>query len=277
MERNQILPIAIGIAAVGAVIGGTYAAMQSGQSPEPSEPVATETPTPSPTPTPAAQAPQNAPATPSPEPEEPEETPVRPSPSPTPSPEPEPEPQPETEPRPTVELQQCQTTMAVVNDPNPPLNVRSQPEVTENNIVGQLDNGRYVSVETEEAGWFKISNPVEGWIAKNRTKNGCNQKMARINFPRGQTSVTIDGELIGTGSHQYLLNAASGQTMTITSQEGALPLVFSPSDRNQSLNGQARARDRSQWRQSLPASGDYILELDSNFRGYEYTFTVEVK
>jgi serine/threonine protein kinase len=61
----------------------------------------------------------------------------------------------------------------VVSDPEPPLNVRSAPDDTLNNVVGTLENDTPLTVITEQKGWLQISSPVQGWISKNRTKNTC--------------------------------------------------------------------------------------------------------
>ena len=62
----------------------------------------------------------------------------------------------------------CKITQAVVSDPNPPLNVRSSPQVRDSEIVGKLNNNTFVSVAEEQNGWLRITDPP-GWIAKNRT------------------------------------------------------------------------------------------------------------
>ena len=40
----------------------------------------------------------------------------------------------------------CKIVMAIVDDPEAPLNVRRTPEVKDGNIVGQLNNNAFVSV-----------------------------------------------------------------------------------------------------------------------------------
>ncbi len=55
----------------------------------------------------------------------------------------------------TLQPEVCtRANMAIIADPNPPLNVRSSPRVASNNIVGQLQNGTRVSVVGEQNGWF---------------------------------------------------------------------------------------------------------------------------
>lgn len=174
----------------------------------------------------------------------------------------------------------CKITMVKIADPNPPTNVRSTPEVKPNNIVGQIENGKLVPVNTEKNGWFEISDPTQlAWISKTVTESNCNQKRQRISFPANSSSVTISDRFIGTGTHEYLLKANQGQTMTVTVNKGALPFIFTPGDgnRKQDLTGGGDYTGKKSWSGKLPATGDYVLDLDSNFKGYDYSFKVEVK
>ncbi len=193
----------------------------------------------------------------------------------TPTPTPTPTPPPIAIAPPT---QGCKITQAVVADPNPPLNVRSSPRVTDNNQVTTLNNGTFISVVGEENGWFKIDQPVSGWVSKNRTKSSCSEVSKRIQFPKNGISASVKGEIIGGGSHQYILAAAAGQTMTISKldEDSVFPTIISP-------NGQVLAGDpysdgqRTLWSGKLPSSGDYYLEMNSNFRGFKYNFLVEIR
>ncbi|MBP0006773.1 MAG: SH3 domain-containing protein [Cyanobacteria bacterium SBC] len=229
--------------------------------------VPTETPTAAPTATPTA-APT---ATPTPEPVEqsPATIPTTPTPEPTATPEPA---EPEAA---AVRVVSCLTTMARVDDPDAPLNVRSTPQVADGNIIGQLDNGVFVSIEGEEGDWWKISDPVPGWIFQNLTDSGCNEKVARVEFATNTASATLRDRFIGAGIHQYYLDAFEGQTMTLTATEGPLPLVMSPTGKE--LTGGAGMQNQLTWSGQLPQNGEYTLEFPSNFRGYEYTTTVEIQ
>lgn len=174
--------------------------------------------------------------------------------------------------------QGCKITQAVVADPDPPLNVRSSPGVTNNNQVTTLNNGTWLSVVGEENGWFKITEPVAGWVSKNRTKSSCSEVTKRIQFPKNGISAIVKGEIIGGGTHQYILGAAAGQTMTIEKldADSVFPTIVSP-------NGQVLAGDpytdghRTKWVGQLPLPGDYYLEMNSNFKGFKYNFLVEIR
>ncbi|MEB3829531.1 SH3 domain-containing protein, partial [Phormidium sp. CCY1219] len=162
---------------------------------------------------------------------------------------------------------------------NPPTNVRSTPEVAPDNIVGTLANGTYVSLSDRQNGWFKITTPVDGWISQNLTETTCASVSKRINFPPNGTRAIVKGRIIGGGSHEYILNASEGQTMTVTVIEGALPFVFPPNDpnRQRDLTGGGHYTGKDSWTGTLPATGDYLLQLDSNFRGFEYELLVSVE
>ena len=239
---------------------------------------------PDPTPTPAVGL--NGTGTPSPDPT-PEPTPSptpTPAPAPTPTPSPTPAPTPSPTPAPTpgtpqaaqVEMLRCNTTMARVDDPTAPLNVRSQPQVAEGNIVGQLDDRAWVTVVGEESGWWRISNPESGWISKNLTDSSCNEMVAQLSFPANATRVRISDRIVGAGFHEYRLEAIAQQTMTITAlNDSPLPFVRAPNGRE--ITDAASMQGRSSWTGELPATGEYILEYNSNFQGFEYETLIEIR
>ncbi len=166
--------------------------------------------------------------------------------------------------------------MAIVADPNPPLNVRSSPKVEPDNIVGNLENGTRVSVVSDRNGWFQINSPVKGWIAKNRTQSSCTRMRVRVSFASGGNSATISDRIIGGGEHQYLLRLRKGQTMSVNSNKGSFPTIIAPDGKILAGDPYTDA-DRSEWTGNLPVSGDYKLQFESNGAGFEYGFSVQVK
>ncbi|MBD1862312.1 SH3 domain-containing protein [Trichocoleus desertorum] len=180
---------------------------------------------------------------------------------------------------PAVQVENCVVTQAIAADPNPPLNIRSGPEVQSDNVVGTLKNGAWVSVVAEKDGWFQIrstdGNEVTGWVAKNRTESNCNQKTARIALPQAGGTVAIADRFVGTGSHKYVLRANQGQTLTVTNQKDVFPNILTPT--GQPLISGNYDENRQNWTGELPATGEYTLELDSNFKGYDYAFSAQVK
>jgi eukaryotic-like serine/threonine-protein kinase len=67
----------------------------------------------------------------------------------------------------------AKSCFTLVSDPESPLNVRSTPDETLDNVVSRLENETPLTVVTEQNGWLQISSPVAGWVSKKRTKNVC--------------------------------------------------------------------------------------------------------
>ncbi|HEY9808477.1 MAG TPA: SH3 domain-containing protein, partial [Halomicronema sp.] len=174
----------------------------------------------------------------------------------------------------TPKPKECKITNAKIADPNPPANVRSSPEIKPDNIVGKIENGRIVGVLAEQNNWLQISEP-QGWISKTITETECSQKTETISVNPNNNSTTINGRFIGTGSHTYLLTAKEGQTLTITVKEGALPFVISPDQKE--LTGGGDYTGKKSWTGKIPASGEYKIQFESNFKGYNYNTTVQLQ
>lgn len=168
----------------------------------------------------------------------------------------------------------CKISMAVVSDPNPPLNVRSIPQVRGSNIVGKLKNNTFVSVAEEQNGWLRITDPP-GWIAKSRTESSCSNVNQQINFLPGGDEAIVKGRIIGGGSHSYRIRARKGQTMTVRNRKDVFPQIITP--RGKLLAGDPYEGNETEWTGKVPVTGNYTLQLDSNFRGYEYEFSVELR
>ena len=168
----------------------------------------------------------------------------------------------------------CRISMAVVNDPNPPLNVRSIPQVNGSKIVGKLKNNTFVSVAQEQNGWLRITEPP-GWIAKNRTESSCPNVKQQINFLPGGDEAIVKGRIIGGGSHSYRIRAAKGQIMTVRNRKGVFPLILTQNGK--SLTGDNYTGNETEWTGKMPVTGNYTFELNSNFRGFEYEFWVKVR
>jgi Bacterial SH3 domain len=169
----------------------------------------------------------------------------------------------------------CKISMAIVNDPNPPLNVRSQPQVNGSKIVGKLKNNTFVSVAEEQNGWLRITEPVPGWIAKNRTESSCPTVKQQINFRSGGNKAIVKGRIIGGGSHSYKIYITKGQTMTVKNRKDVFPQILTPN--GQLLAGEPTTKNQTEWTGKMPVTGNYTLQLDSNFRGYEYEFSVQLQ
>jgi len=168
----------------------------------------------------------------------------------------------------------CAVKMAIVSDPESPLNVRSSPDSQGNNVVGTLDNDAFVTITTEQGGWFQIDTPLTGWIAKNRTRYSCALVDEAIELSPTQNQVMVKGEIIGSGSHQYRINLTEGQTLSLENDGKVFPRVLAPNA--QSLNEEVAGTDMKKWSTSVPNTGEYILQLDSNYRGFFYQFSLTI-
>jgi hypothetical protein len=168
-------------------------------------------------------------------------------------------------------VERCRVLMAIVKDNNPPLNVRAQPN-TQAAIVGQLQDGTFVSVKQEADGWFQIAEP-SGWIATSKTASRCGEKTEVVSFSAGESGTTISDEMLGTGSHRYKFQLGKGQTLTVRGHTGPMPALVGPDGKH--LIGMDQQSPT--WSKELSSSGEYTLEMESNFRGYKYDFEVEVK
>ena len=169
----------------------------------------------------------------------------------------------------------CQISMAVVNDSNPPLNVRSHPRVTDSKVVGTLNNNTFVSIAEAQNGWLRITDPVAGWIAKNRTESSCAQVRQEITFLPGGDEAIVKGRIIGGGSHSYIIRATKSQTMTVKNRKDVFPQILTPDGKL--LTGESYQDNQTEWTGKIPVTGNYTFQLDSNFRGYEYEFSVKVR
>ncbi len=168
----------------------------------------------------------------------------------------------------------CQISMARINDPSPPLNVRSHPRVTDSKVVGTLNNNSFVLVATEKNGWLQITDPV-GWIAKNRTESSCAKVKQQINFLPGGDEAIVKGRIIGVGSHSYIIRATKGQTITVKNRKNVFPQIMTPDGKL--LTGNTDRENLTEWTGKVPLTGNYTFELESNFRGFEYEFLVQAR
>ncbi len=172
------------------------------------------------------------------------------------------------------DVESCVVKMAIVKDPNPPLNVRSGPS-TATDILGTVDNGTFVTVEAEEKGWFQISAPTTGWISQQQTSFSCGEKVERVSFAPNSTLASITDQFIGTGSHTYRFGARRGQNLKVIRQRGPFPRIVAPD--GSELVQTAGDSNRPSWTGTLGQTGDYQVILESNYTGYSYSFDAEIQ
>ena len=96
----------------------------------------------------------------------------------------------------------------------------------------------------------------------------------RINIPAGTNTVTLSGTVTASGKFRYVLNATQGQRLSlkVTGPPNELALaVYQP-------NGTAlKAQDTNlTWSETIPTTGDYIIELVSVLVVSNKSYTIEV-
>jgi hypothetical protein len=79
----------------------------------------------------------------------------------------------------------------------------------------------------------------------------------RVNFPRGRTSVVLRGTVKRGLSHDYLLRARAGQTLTthLTTKAGGMSLTILKPD------GETWIYDTKDWSGELPSTGTYRINV----------------
>ena len=79
----------------------------------------------------------------------------------------------------------------------------------------------------------------------------------RINFPRGRTATTLRGAVRRGLSHDYLLRARAGQTMTVrlTTDAAGMSLTILRPD------GETWFYDIKEWSGELPSTGTYRINV----------------
>ena len=93
---------------------------------------------------------------------------------------------------PAIAMNGCLT---IVNDPQPPLNVRAAPSDRFNNIVGTLQDGETVTVIGRQRGWLQVNAPISGWVDQSLTKTICD-KAEQAEFIKAAAMKAKGGERI---------------------------------------------------------------------------------
>ncbi len=81
--------------------------------------------------------------------------------------------------------------------------------------------------------------------------------ISRVNFPRGRTTTILKGTVRRGLSHDYLLRAKGGQTMTVhltTTAAGMSITILRP-------DGETWIYDTKDWSGELPATGTYRINV----------------
>ena len=97
----------------------------------------------------------------------------------------------------------------------------------------------------------------------------------RVRFPRGRTSTVLRGVLRRGISHDYILGASAGQTMSVhlSSPGGLTFTIIGP-------YGRSLADFTTDWSGELPANGDYrinVLPDTSTNQAFSYTLEITIR
>lgn len=98
----------------------------------------------------------------------------------------------------------------------------------------------------------------------------------RVNFPRGRTTAVLKGTVRRGISHDYLLRARRGQTMTIhlAAESSEMSLTILRPD------GETWMYDTKDWSGTLPSTGTYrinVLPDTTTERPKQYTLEVSIR
>lgn len=158
----------------------------------------------------------------------------------------------------------------------PTTNVHEEPSAN-STVIGTLDTGTQVLVIKEEDNWLQInetSASITGWVFKKLMYFTYARKKARIvSLAQNTTSIRLADIIVGGGSHEYLLDCSSGQTLTVRSYlSRGIPMIESPS--GSLVAGDPNSGSSQTWTGTVQENGEYKLIYDSNFKGYVYDFSV---
>ncbi|MGV0026119.1 hypothetical protein [Phormidesmis priestleyi] len=139
----------------------------------------------------------------------------------------------------------CRT---LVNDPQPPLNIRSSPAELKDNVVGQVKNGETLTVIGGNESWFQVSLPVQGWVDQSLTKTVCGTA-AQIDDAKSQ--IAQSKELMQKDQGDRIL-ASAISVYQAGDLQGAIALVRTiPSSSAAYPKAQAKLKEMpSEWKQA---------------------------
>ncbi len=85
--------------------------------------------------------------------------------------------------------------LTIVNDPQPPLNVRAAPSDRFNNIIGTIPDGEIVTVIARQKGWLQVNASISGWVDQSLTKTICD-KAEQAELTKASAMKAAGGEKI---------------------------------------------------------------------------------
>jgi hypothetical protein len=173
------------------------------------------------------------------------------------------------------------TDSCVVAHPGPsgtPVEVRLGPG-KQFGVIGHLGLNRWAHALREENGWYQlIVGPGETGWANHTTlalNDRCPPAVVRIQFPAGETSATVSGELVAGEHRRHLFRAQAGQqaSLLLSSESDAASFFVRGTD--DGLFHKTPNDPSRQWQAMLPQSQDYLVEV-SAFQNTRYTLTLAI-
>ncbi|MDJ0754561.1 MAG: Ig-like domain-containing protein [Ardenticatenaceae bacterium] len=98
----------------------------------------------------------------------------------------------------------------------------------------------------------------------------------RVEFEPGAISAELSGEVTRENSQVYVLRALDGQTMTVSALAAGSDVVFSVKSEDGLVLGETTA-DAPLWSGTLPAAGDYLIEVRSVAGDASYALAVTIE
>jgi hypothetical protein len=132
----------------------------------------------------------------------------------------------------------CQTVAA---DPQPPLNVRAEPNAqSSQSIVGTVNNGTVLTVVSSQPQWLQVSQPVAGWVHQPLTNTDCGGSTKQSAATVTMQNPTV--QLINTAADRF----AAGQLSAALSLLQSIPSTDARYDQAQ----QTAEQMLTQWQQA---------------------------
>jgi len=103
------------------------------------------------------------------------------------------------------------------------------------------------------------SNPTPTFTPSPTSTQGA--QATRITFPAGSSSTTVNGSVAPEGTVRYVLTAAQGQVLVVNATVPANEVAVTITGPNGAAINPLSANSLS-WNVTLPASGDYIIQID---------------
>ncbi len=99
----------------------------------------------------------------------------------------------------------------------------------------------------------------------------------RVRFARGTSGTTLEASIARGETRSYLLGARAGQTMEVSlvsREDNAVFQIYRPNGR--AVPGARPGDDTTFWRDTLPQSGDYRIEVGSVRGGANYALSISI-